>query len=137
MEKRRRRWWTISITVVSSLIVLAAMVSGAFQIAVRSVPGYREQLSQKLGDLLGRPVSIGDLRLTWRGYYPSLDLDRITLLATPSAPDAVTADRLRLAFSLPRLVRGDWMPTRIDLVGAEISASRDAQGHLHVRGFEP
>src|ERR1051326_1364498 len=129
MERRRRRFWTITITVVSSLIVLAALVSGAFQLAVRAVPGYRLQLSQKLGDLLGRPVTIGDLRLTWRGYYPSLDLDRITLLATPSAPDALSADRLRLAFSLPRLISGDWMPTRIDLVGAEIAASRDQLGH--------
>ncbi len=137
MERRRRRWWTVSITIVSALIVLAAMVSGAFQLAVRSVPGYRLQLEERLGTLLGRPVSIGDLRLTWRGYYPSLDLDRITLLATPSAPDAIAADRLRLAFSLPRLAGGDWMPTRVDLVGAEITATRDAEGKLHVRGFQP
>jgi uncharacterized protein (TIGR02099 family) len=137
MERRRRRFWTITITVVSSLIVLAALVSGAFQLVVRAAPGYRVQLQEQLGELLGRPVVIGDLRLTWRGYYPSLDIDRITLLATPSAPDAVSADRLRLAFSLPRLAAGDWMPARIDLVGAELAASRDAEGRLHVRGFQP
>src|SRR5882724_3711270 len=118
MERRRRRWWTVSVTIVSSLIVIAALVSGAFQIAVRAVPGYRDQLAQRLSELLGRPVSIGDLRLTWRGYYPSLDVDRIVLLPTETAPDAVAADRLRLAFSLPRLISRDFMPTRVDLIGA-------------------
>src|ERR1041384_2196464 len=116
MEKRRRRWWTIAVTSVSALIVLAALVSGGFQLAVRAVPGYRAQLERRLGDLLGRPVTIGDLRLTWRGYYPRLDVDRTTLLATATAPDAVSPARLRLAFSLPRLIGGDWMPARVDLV---------------------
>src|SRR5581483_11982181 len=136
MERRRRRWWTITITMVSSLIVIAALVSGAFQIAVRAVPGYRDQLAHRLAELLGRPVSIGDLRLTWRGYYPSLDVDRITLMPGENAPDAISADRLRLAFSLPRLITRDLMPTRVDLIGAELTVSRDADGHLHVKGFQ-
>ncbi len=82
MERRKRRWWTLGITVVSTPIVLVALCSALFQLAVRAVPGYREQISEKLGGLLGRPVAIGDIQLTWRGYFASLDLDDVVLQAS-------------------------------------------------------
>jgi uncharacterized protein (TIGR02099 family) len=137
MERRRRRWWTVAVTGASVLVIGAALVSGLFQLAVRAMPGYREQLSDRLAAVLGRPVEIGALQLSWRGYYPSLDLDRVSLLPREPQGEIFSAERLRVAFSLPRLARGDWMPARVDLIGAELSATRDSEGKVHVRGFEP
>jgi uncharacterized protein (TIGR02099 family) len=136
MERRKRRWWTLGITVVSALIVLVSLFSVLFQLAVRAVPGYREQVAAKLGVMLGRPVAIGDVQLTWRGYYASLDLDDVVLQATDPSLMPLTATRLRLAFSLPRLARRDWMPVRVDIDGAELAVERDADGKLHVQGLD-
>ncbi len=46
----------------------------------------------------------------------------------------LTAKRLRLAFSLPRLVQRDWMPVRVDIDGAELAVERDAGGQAACPG---
>ena len=46
MERVRRRWWTWSVSVLAVLVILAAAVSGLFQLAVLELPSYRDALSE-------------------------------------------------------------------------------------------
>ena len=51
MKQSRRRLWTWTISTVAGLIVLAAVVTGLFRGAVLLLPGYRDDLERKIGEM--------------------------------------------------------------------------------------
>ena len=138
MERRKRRWWTRGITWLSALVVLAATISGLFQLAVLAAPGYREQLAEQVSAAAGRPVRIGAVQLAWRWLWPQLQLRRVELLAADGT-DAplLRVERLRLGFAAADLLRGELVPAEIDLEGLVLDVERTADGKLQLRGFPP
>jgi uncharacterized protein YhdP len=136
MERAPRRFWTWAISGGAVLVILAAATSGLFQIAVQAVPGYRDDVERYVRDLTGRPVRIDALGLTWRYYYPSLELVGVALLADDGQTVVLQAERLRLGFGLTRLVRGDYMPTRLELHGLAVDARIGLDGQVTVKGIE-
>lgn len=136
MERTPRRFWNWAITGGAVLVILAAAASGLFQLAVQAVPGYRADVERYVRDLTGRPVRIQTLGLTWRYYYPSIELIGVALLAEDGATVVLQAERLRLGFGLTRLVRGDYMPNRLELQGLALDARIDREGHVTVKGID-
>lgn len=134
MERRRRRWWTWSLSVVATLVVLAATLSLSFRFVVDAVPGYRDRLQAKVSEAVGHPVRIGAITLTWHGLRPSLDLRDMALLDDAGKP-ALQMDRLRLGFNLLRLATADWLPDTVEIHGLKLEADVDALGHWSLRGF--
>ena len=135
MERVRRRLYTSLVTVVASLIVLAAVISGLFRGAVMLAPEYREELAQRVSDLAGRPVSIARMDLTWRGLRPSLDLHGVVVFDPDSGVASLRAETLRLGLGLDKLVRGEWQPDHVELAGFTLNLFRDEAGALNVRGL--
>lgn len=135
MERVRRRYWTWAVTLFAGLVILAAAVSGLFQLAVLALPSYREELANWVTGVAGRPVEIGGIGLVWRGLSPSIDLQDITLY-NDDEQEAVTADRISLGFSTVRLLFGELTPTRIELSGLNLAADVDEEGRLSVAGFD-
>lgn len=136
MERRPRRVFTWVITTFAVLVILAASASGLFQLAVQSVPGYRDRVERDVRELTGRPVRIDALALTWRYYYPSIELIGVALLAEDGRTELLRAERLRLGFALTRLVTGDMMPNRLELHGLAVDALIDADGKVTVKGID-
>jgi uncharacterized protein (TIGR02099 family) len=136
MERTPRRFWTFAVTAGAVLVILAAAVSGVFQIAVQAVPGYRAKVERDVRELTGRDIRIEQLGLTWRYYYPSLDLNGVALLGADGQTPVLQAERLRLGFALTRLVRGDTTPDRLELQGLGINATVDRDGQVTVQGIE-
>lgn len=136
MERTPRRFWTWAISGGAVLVILAAAVSGLFQLAVQAVPGYRAKVEGTVRELTGRAVRIEALGLTWRYYYPSLELIGVALLAEDEKTVVLQAERLRLGFGLTRLMRGDTMPSRLELVGLAVDARIGLDGQLTVKGIE-
>jgi uncharacterized protein (TIGR02099 family) len=136
MERRPRRVFTWLITAGAVLVIMAAAASGLFQLAVQAVPGYREKVERDVRELTGRPVRIGQLGLTWRYYYPSLELIGVALLADDERSVLLQAERLRLGFGLTRLIRGDYLPNRLELHGLALDVNIDLDGQVKVRGIE-
>lgn len=136
MEKTRRRLWAWAVSLGAGLVILAAAASGLFQIAVQAVPRYRADVEAELTRMAGRPIRVERLGLTWRYYYPSVDLIGVALLDGQGAP-LLEARRLRLGFGLLDLARGSRLPDRIDLEGLTLEARRDESGAIRVRGFPP
>lgn len=138
MERVRRRWWTSLISLVAGLLVFTAVASGVFQIAVLMVPSYRTQLSEWVSTVAGRPVDIGGINLLWRGLTPQIELSDI-VLRDPGTDDGIdnslSADRLRLGFSLTHLLRGDLLPDRVLLSGLQLTVDIDAERRVRVAGF--
>ncbi|MEQ1439456.1 YhdP family protein [Fontimonas sp. SYSU GA230001] len=136
MERVKRRWWTRAISLIAVVVVAGAALSGAFQLAVLAVPGYRSDLAAWVSGVAGRPVQIGGIALTWRGLAPRLDLSNITLYSEDEN-EQLSVERLSLGVGLRRLLVGEWVPTRLELSGLRISASIDERGAIRVAGFEP
>lgn len=135
MERVRRRFWTWAVTAFAALVIFAAAVSGVFQLAVLSVPSYRDDLAAWVSRTAQRPVEIGGIGLVWRGIYPRLDLHDITLYDDEDQP-ALTADRISLGFSLLRLLAGEAIPNRLELAGISLTVEVDADNRVTVAGFE-
>ena len=136
MERVKRRWWTWAVSLIAGTVIAGAALSGAFQLAVLAVPSYREDLAAWVGDVTGRPVQIGGISLSWRGLTPRFDLSGITLYSDDGREE-LRVERLRLGFALRRLLRGEWVPTRLELSGLRVSLRMDADGGLHIAGFDP
>ncbi|MDB5968463.1 MAG: hypothetical protein JWQ90_913 [Hydrocarboniphaga sp.] len=136
MDRVKRRWWTVSVTVLASLVVLAAVTSGLFQLAVLSLPGYRQQLSDYVSRVADRPIDIGGVALVWYRLRPQLELDDIVLYSDDGETPALSADRLRIGFGLVRLLHGDTFPTQIELGGLQVVVEIDANDQVHLRGLD-
>ncbi|MGH8504564.1 MAG: hypothetical protein ACRETM_01200, partial [Stenotrophobium sp.] len=136
MERVRRRWWTWSVSVLAVLVILAAAISGLFQLAVLELPSYRDRLSDWVTQVAGRPVDIDGVNLVWSGIHPRLDLEGITLYAENGEDEVLSADRLSLGFGLLRLATGDLMPDAIELSGLSLAVNVDAQGHIDIIGLD-
>jgi uncharacterized protein (TIGR02099 family) len=136
MERVKRRWWTVSVTVLASLVVLAAVISGLFQLAVLALPGYREQLSDYVSRVADRPIDIGGVALVWYRLRPQLELDDIVLYSDDGETPALSADRLRIGFGLMRLLSGDTFPSQIELGGLQVVVDIDLDDKIHVHGLD-
>lgn len=137
MERTKRRWWTVSVTVLASLVLAGAVLSGLFQLAVLALPGYREQLSNYISRVAGRPIVIGGVALGWSGLAPRLELNDVVLYTDdPAAAPALSAERLRIGFGLLRLLRGDTFPDHIELSGLNVVVEIDAHNRVRLRGLD-
>lgn len=136
MERVRRRWWTVAVTVTATLVILGALITAGFQLVILIAPGYRTDIADYVSRVAGQPVDIGGVGLGWSGLAPRLDLSDITLYAEDGETPALSADRLRLGFGLRRLLGGDSTPTLVDLSGLQLFAQITEDGHFSLRGLD-
>ncbi len=136
MERVKRRWWTRAVSLLAAVIILGAVISGLFQLAVLTLPSYRADLSAWITRVANRPVQIGGVNLGWRGIEPRLDLDDITLFSE-DGNESLSLDRLSLGFSVFRLLTGDVFPDRLELAGVSLLVEQDAAGKWSIAGFTP
>ncbi|SFF63809.1 TIGR02099 family protein [Fontimonas thermophila] len=136
MERVKRRWWTWGVSLIALVVIAGAVLSGAFQLAVLTVPSYREQLADWVSGVAGRPVQIGGISLAWRGLAPRLELNDITLYSTDGSEE-LRLERLSLGIGLRRLLAGEFLPSHLEISGIRVTAEVDAQGRLRIAGFEP
>jgi uncharacterized protein (TIGR02099 family) len=136
MERLKRRWWARIVSVAAGIVIAGALISGIFQIAILVVPKFADDLAAYVGQVAGRPVGIGGVSLGWRGLSPRLDLSDITVYSQDGETPEISAERLRLGFSLVGLLQGERVPRRIALSGVQLAAFIDEHGHLSVRGLD-
>ncbi len=136
MERVKRRWWTWVVSLIASTVIVGAVLSGAFQLAVLAVPSYRDDLAAWVSRVAKRPVQIGGISLSWRGLSPRFDLSGITLYSEEGDPQ-LRIERVSLGVGLRRLIVGEWVPTRLELSGMRLLAEVDAEGNISIAGFDP
>ncbi len=136
MERVSRRWWARVVTVVASLVILGALLSGAFQLAVLMVPRLSNDISAYVEKVAERQVDIGGVSLVWRRMSPRLTLSDITVYADDGLSPALSARRLHLDFEWARLLRGSRLPSRVGVDGVQLVVSRNEQGVFSIRGLD-
>jgi len=136
MERTQRRWWTWSVTLIASLVVLAALASALFQVAIMAVPEYREDIAQLVSRVAGRTVDIGGVSLGWHGPSPQLEVSSAVVYADDQITPALSTQTLILRFSLFRLLVGNTMPSVVEVSGLRLFLQVDQNGHFHLRGVD-
>ncbi len=137
MERRKRRWWTRGITWLSLIVISGALLSGLFQLAVALAPGYRQDIARRAADALGQPVEVDVLALRWRWLTPLLELKGVRLRAAagqPAETPVVNVERIRLGFGLVELLRGEWIPSEVEIDGVALAAEITPEGRWRLRG---
>lgn len=135
MSERSQKIKTLAIVTVAGLAIVAGLLVGAVRLLDLVAPKYRQQIAAQVSQRINHPLQVGALDLGWDWYGPVIKLKQAELLNVPGGTPVIRANRLALHFGFWDLVRGQLQPQGISVSGPELSAYRDAQGRLRIRGL--
>lgn len=135
MRRRNLRLKTLVLVTLASLVIVAGLAVGAVRLIDRTLPGYRAELTERIGRELEQPLTIGRLGLTWGWTGPVLQLRDVALLESTGGPTVVRLDELAVRFSFVDLLRGGRIPRDLTLVGPQLAVYRGENGDLRLRGL--
>ena len=86
--------------------------------------------------MIGTPVKIGKLDVTWRGFQPEMTLTDVALVDSYGGSELLQLDQLRVSVD-PRktLFAGDLKIKNLSFDGVQLFLQRDANGQFAVRGL--
>ena len=123
-------FWSLIASAVS-LTVVRLLLSG--------IDNYKADLSARVSELVGAPVTIGRLRANMRGYSPELVLKDIEIASVVAdEKPAIQLKEIRLGINLlDALVNRDrFASTWVTLVGAKLSVKRKQDGSISIVGLK-
>jgi uncharacterized protein (TIGR02099 family) len=121
----------------AALVVLSALAMSLARLALPLLEARAGQLEALVSATVGEDARIGRLEVAWRGLGPELQLHSLVLRDRDSGEELLTARELRINFSVPRsLLAWEPVPSRLVLLGSELSLFRDAEGRLSVQGIQ-
>lgn len=135
MLKRRLKLKTAVIVTVAGLVLLAGLAVGAVRVLDLVAPSYRMQVAAQIAERINQPVRVGALDLGWDWHGPVLRLQRTAILDAPGGKAVIRANTLALHFEFWSLLRGQLQPHGVSVAGPRVSAYRDAQGDIRLRGL--
>ncbi len=77
MTSVARRTWRLVATIAASLLILLAVLVGAFRLALGQVPEYRAQIAGWLSDRTRLDVDVGELDARLRLHGPELTFEHV------------------------------------------------------------
>lgn len=132
-----RRALSIVWYLIAALVVLSALALSVARLALPLLESRAGQLEALVSATVGEDARIGRLELSWRGLGPELQVHALVLHDRESGRELLTARELRINFSVPRsLLAWTPVPSRLVLLGSELSLFRDAEGRLSVQGIQ-
>ncbi|MGH8458439.1 MAG: AsmA family protein, partial [Nevskiales bacterium] len=135
MRARRRRLWTLALTLSAVALIVAVIAISAFRFLVKAVPGYRDDIEQRVSATLDRRVTIRELDLSWRRFRPSLDLLEVTLFGDDGRTPALKLRELNVGIDWLALFIGRLQLAEVRLAGVALTVERLADGSLKVSGI--
>ncbi|MGY6275689.1 YhdP family protein [Methylomonas sp. MgM2] len=121
-----------------SLIAIALLLTAA-RVFLASLDNYQLELEQKIRHITETPIRIGKLEAGMRGFNPEVILREISVEADDSkAKPDIQLREIRLGIDFWTLLRRqDWLSsTRVTLVGAKVSITRNIDGNFSIKGLQ-
>jgi len=121
-----------------SLIASAISLTGV-RLLLLGIDSYKADLSTRVSELVGAPVTIGRIRANMRGYNPELVLKDIEILsAIPGKKPVIQLKEIRMGINLlDMLVSRDRLSSAwVTLVGAKLSVKRREDGSFAIVGLK-
>ena len=106
VSSRARRWWIVAVVLVGLYTLLGFFVLP---------PIVKSQAQKRLSSELGRPVTIGKVRMN--PYALSLTLEKFDIRERDPAVPFLTWDRLYVNFDALASLAGDWVLGDVELEG--------------------
>lgn len=130
--RRPRTWWRW--TFIGGLAVTAGLLVSVlvFRYAAMQVQARQGELVERLEAITGVPVTLSGLRLGVHGFRPRLLLDDVRLDVDADGGPALRLREVRLDFSVPRLLRGDYLPLAVEVAGLTLNVTRDDDGRWRI-----
>ena len=126
----RLAWYSVA-----ALLVTAALASIALRLALPGLDAQRPAIERIVSRLTGVPVHLARIDARWRGAFPSLTVDGVTIGDTPDGLhfEHATVDIALLA----TLYRREFVLERLELAGIRLKVRRDADGRFVIAGIPP
>lgn len=122
---------------VAALVVSLAVASVALRLALPGLDARRGAIERAAGAITGIPVRIERLRADWRGAFPSVVADGVTL-GGDDAPSALRFAHAEVDIALlASLSRREPVLERLALEGVELTVRREADGRFVIAGLPP
>ena len=118
------------------LLLLITAVMIAARLWIPEVSAYRTEIEQAAGQALNKQVSIGRLQTGWRGLNPVIKLKNVELSDPTGAHEALVIREIWLTVDAEQsLSQQEIMLAGIDVIGAEFTLVRTADGAFYLQGF--
>ena len=127
-----RRVWRWLAATFAVVVILMALVVGAFRLFLSQTPEYAAQIESWAGDVLGLDVSIGSIDARWGFAGPEISF--LNTVLSQDGKTLVQARRGRVAVRVLPLLRGEVTPSRVILEDTRIDIKRNQDGGLFVAG---
>ncbi len=122
---------------VAALVVLGALLVSLSRVAMPLANNYRAQISEQVSDLVGKPIQIGHIDVSWEGTRPLIRLTDVTLLNPETQTAILGFKQMNLTLNLWRSLRQLKLTLEnLTLKGTAIELTRTRDGALLIRGFE-
>ncbi|MFT4563879.1 MAG: hypothetical protein ACI9BW_003639, partial [Gammaproteobacteria bacterium] len=122
----------------AALTIVLAIVVTIVRLALPHIDAQRDEIESWLSDLTQRPIHIGEVRASWRGWAPSLDVTDFVVRTSDAGEELVRFDYAIVSISpLASLFNLSLMPRKLIVGGMKISLERGIDGQISVAGMPP
>ena len=123
--------------VLAAALVTMAAASVALRIALPRLDAQRPAIERWIGRLTGAPVSVGRIGASWRGAFPSLTADGVSVHGA-GASVALRFERAEADLALLESLRKrEVVLERVVLSGIRLTVRRDRTGRFAIVGIPP
>lgn len=118
------------------LILLMAFFVSITWVVSPILHKHRTDIETWVSQLLGLPVAIQRVDLSWYHYQPVISLNSVTLQNKETHQPVLQIKKVLVFFSIPKTIwHWQFMPSTILVSGAEVNINQSAKGEITLQGF--
>jgi len=124
--------------VLAAIVIFFAVVISVARLALPEIDEQRDAIAEWIGAFIERPVQIGKVEASWRGWTPSIHISELVLLDENSHSELVRFDYGSIDIALFRsILEVTLIPRRLVVGGMRVALERDAEGNIKIAGMPP
>ena len=125
-------------TSVAAVTIVIAIVVTIVRLMLPQIDEQRGSIEQWLSEITQRPIQIGEVKASWRGWSPTIDITELALKNADSEEELVRFDSAQIQISpLRSLFSFDLVPRRLVVGGIKVALERDVNGNISIAGMPP
>ena len=125
-------------TVVAALTIAGAILVSIIRLMLPQIGEQRDAIEIWLNEITNRPVQIGQVTASWRGWAPTVDVKDLVLLSANGKAELARFDYAAIDIApLTSLWQLHLVPRRLLVGGMRIALERDLNGQISIAGMPP
>ena len=125
-------------TVVAAVTIVAAILISIIRLMLPHIDQQRDSIEIWLSEITNRPVQIGEVRASWKGWAPTIDVSNLVLFGAARKTELVRFDYAAIEISIfTSLWQQHLVPRRLLVGGMRVALERDVNGQISIAGLPP